>query len=88
MLLVVDFLAVEWSVVEQDLDAISASFLQTADRPVVEQIRQASRAGLVIAGFLVGEQQASILGAPLGGGQAPFGVEQDGAGMGREDFGD
>src|SRR2546427_33579 len=66
VLLVVDFLAVEWSVVEQDLDAISASFLQTADRPVVEQIRQASRTSLVIPGFLIGEQQASVLGAQIG----------------------
>ena len=55
---------------------------------MVEQVSQAARAGFVITGFLVGEQQPGILGAPFGGGQSPLGIEQNGAGMRRQDFGD
>ena len=84
MLEVIDVLGIERRVVEQDLDAVGAGFLQAADRPVIEQVGQAAGAGLVVAGLLIGEQQAGVLGAALGGGQSPLGVEQDGAGMRRE----
>ena len=75
-------------VVEQNLDAIGAGFFQAAGGPVVEQIGQAAGAGLVVAGLFIGEQQAGILGAALGGGQSPLGIEQDGAGVRGENFGD
>ena len=55
---------------------------------MIEQISQAARTGLVVAGFLIGEQQAGVLGAALRSGQPPFGVEQDGAGVRGQDFGD
>src|SRR5262249_50082611 len=56
--------------------------------PQVEQVRQAARAGLVVSGLFIREQQAGILGAALGGGQSPLGIEQDGAGVRRQHFGD
>ena len=51
-------LRIERRVVQQDLDAVGAGFLQPADGPVVEQIRQPAGPGLVVAGLLVGQQQA------------------------------
>ena len=88
VLLVVDVLGIEGRVVEQNLDAVRAGFFQAARRPVVEQIAQAAGTGLVVSGLLIGEQQAGVLGAALGGGQSPLGIEQDGAGMRGENFGD
>ncbi len=76
------------SVVEQNLEAVGAGFFQAADRPVVEQIAEAAGAGLVVSGLFIGQQQAGILGAALGGGQSPLGIEQDGAGVRGENLGD
>ena len=55
---------------------------------MVEQVGQTAGTGLVVAGLLVGEQQAGVLGAPLGGGQTPLRIEQNGAGVRGEHFGD
>src|SRR6185503_10373397 len=66
MLLVVDLLGIKGSVVEQNLYAIGACFFNALRRPVAEEIGQATRAGLVVSGFLVGKQQAGVLGAALG----------------------
>ena len=49
-----------------------------------QQIGQAAGLSVVVAAVFVGEQQPGILGARLGGGQAVFGIEQDGAGVRRE----
>ena len=75
-------------VVEQDLHAVGAGFFQAARGPYVEQVGQAAGAGLVVSSLFIGEQQAGVLGAALGGGQSPLGVEQDGAGVRGENFGD
>ena len=77
----------EGGVVEEDLDAVGAGFLEAADAPDVEQVGQAAGGGGVVAGLLVGEQEALAV-AVLGGGQAELGVEQDGGGVFGEDFGD
>ena len=63
--LVVDVFGIVRSVIEQYLHAVRSGFLQTAYRPMVQQVAEAAGAGLVIAGLLVGQQQAGILGAPL-----------------------
>ena len=75
MLLIV--LRIERRVVEQDLDAVGAGFLQPAHRPVVEQVGQPPGARLVVAGLLVGQQQPGILRPALAGREAPFRIEQD-----------
>ena len=74
----------EGGVVEEDLDAVGAGFLEAADAPDVEQVGQAAGGGGVVAGLLVGEQEALAV-AVLGGGQAELGVEQDGGGVFGED---
>ena len=55
---------------------------------MVEQIAQASWTGLVVSSFFISQQQAGVLGAAFGGGQSPLGIEQNGAGVRRQDFGD
>jgi hypothetical protein len=77
---VVDVGLLEGGVVEQDLDAVGAGFLEAANAPDVEQVGQAAGGVGVVAGLLVGEQQALAV-AVLGGGQAELGVEQDGGGV-------
>ena len=72
-------LAVERRVVEQDLEAVGARFLQPPDGPVVEQVPKPARRVRVVAGLLVREQEAGALRAALARGEAPFGIEQDGA---------
>jgi hypothetical protein len=52
---------------------------------MVEQIGQAAGLRIVVAALLVGQQQAGILGAHLGGGKAVLGIEQNGAGVRRQD---
>src|SRR5207302_5478476 len=68
MFFVVDVLGIERRVIKQDLDAVSAGFFQTPHGPMVEQIAKAAGPGFVISSLLVREQQASVLGAPLGRG--------------------
>ena len=83
----VDCGGVEGGVVEQDLDAVGAGFVEAANAPDVEEVGQAAGGGGVVAGLLVGEQKALAV-ALLGGGKAVLGVEQDGGGVLGEDFGD
>ena len=54
---IVDGLGIERRVIQQDLQAVSASLLQAADRPHIEQIRQAARRVRVVPRLLVGQQQ-------------------------------
>ncbi len=75
---------IEWRVVQQNLDAIGAGADEAADGPDVEQIGQAAGARVVVAAVFVGEQQAGILRAGSRGGEAVFGIEQNGAGVRRE----
>ena len=77
---VVDAGLVEGGVVEQDLDAVGAGFGEAANAPEVEQIGEAAMGGGVVAGLLVGEEEAFAV-AVLGGGQAILGIEQDGGGV-------
>ena len=86
-LMVVDVRLLERGVVEQDLDAVGAGFLEAANAPDVEQVGQAAGGCGVVAGLLVGEQEALAV-AVLGGGEAVLGVEQDGGGVAGEDLGD
>ena len=55
--------------------------------PDVEEVGQATGGGGVVAGLLVGEQEALAV-AVLGGGKAELGVEEDGGGVFGEDGGD
>ena len=88
MLLVVDILGIVGSVVEQNLYAVGAGFFQAASRPVVEQIAQAPGPGFIVARLFIGEQQAGIFRAALGGGKSPLGIEQDGGGVRGEHLAD
>jgi len=76
----VDFGLVEGGVVEEDLDAVGTGFDESADAPDVEQVRKAAGGGGVVAGLLVGEQEAFAV-AVLGGGEAVLGIEEDGRGV-------
>ncbi len=76
----------ERRVVEQDLDAVGAGFLEAANAPDVEQVGQAAGGLRVVAGLLVGEQQAGVV-AQLGGGQAELGIEQNRRGVAGEHVG-
>ena len=64
---VVDVGLVEGGVVEEDLDAVGAGFDEAADAPEVEEVGEAAGGGGVVAGLLVGEQEALAV-AVLGGG--------------------
>ena len=81
----VDLGRIERRVVEQNLDAIGSRADEAADGPDVEQIGQTAGARVVVAAVFVGEQQAGVLRASARGGQTVFGIEQDGAGVRRED---
>ena len=87
LLEVVDGGSFEGGVVEEDFDAVGSCFLEAADAPEVEEIGEAAGGGGVVSGLLVGEEKAFAV-AVLGGGQAKFGVEEDGGGVFGEDFGD
>ena len=77
----------EGGVVEEDLDAVGSGFLEAANAPDVEEVGQTAGGGGVVAGLLVGEEEALAV-AVLGGGQAVLGVEEDGGGVLGEDRGD
>jgi len=51
-----------------------------------QQVGQAAGPGVIVAAQLVRQQQAGVLAARLGGFQAEFRVEQDGAGVRSEDL--
>ena len=58
VLSVVDLFVFKWCVVEQHLDRIRALVLQTAHRPVVEQIGHAASFRRIVSGLFVSQQQA------------------------------
>src|SRR6202034_2513085 len=76
LLVVVDAGLFVGRVVEEDLDAVGAGFLEAADAPEVKQIGEAAGEGGVVAGLLIGEQEAFAV-AALGSGEAELGIEQD-----------
>src|SRR6267154_1943572 len=71
----------------EDFDAVGSSFLEAANAPDVEEVGQAAGGGGVVAGLLVGQEEALAV-AVLRGGQAVLGVEEDGGGVFGEDGGD
>src|SRR4029077_7962862 len=87
VLLVIDVFGIKGRVIKQNLDAVGASLFQAAGGPVVKQLSQTARASCTVAGFFGGQQQAGILCAALRGRQSPLGIEQNGAGMRRQNFG-
>ena len=88
MLVLIDRGRVERRVVEQNLDAVRARGYEAADGPDIEKIGQAAGTRVVIAAVFVGEQQTGVLRARKRGGQAVFGIEEDGAGVRRENLHD
>ena len=58
LLVVVDFGFLVRRVVQEDLDAVGAGFLEAANAPQVEQIGEAAGKGGVVAGLFIGEEQA------------------------------
>ena len=80
-LLVVDSVSLVRVVVEQELDGVGPGFLQPADAPHGEEVRQAAGRGGVVAGALVGNEQAAVLIAELGRRQAVLRIEQDSRGV-------
>ena len=87
MLEFVDLGLLERRVVEQDLDTVGPGFFQTAHAPDVEQVGETTGGSGVVAGLLVGEEQAGAVAMP-GGVEAELGVEQDGRGVAGENLGD
>src|SRR5581483_2654970 len=53
MLLLIHILRIEGRVVEENFDAISASFFQATGGPKIEQVGQTSRAGFVVSGLFI-----------------------------------
>ena len=74
----------EGRVVDQDLHRVGAPIHDALHGNVRQQIGQAAGLGVVVAAHFVGQQQAGVRGARLGGFQAEFRIEQDGAGMRRQ----
>ena len=74
-------------VVEEDFDAVSSCGFETLDAPDVKEIGKAAGGGGVVAGLLVGEEEALAV-AVLGGGEAELGIEENGGGVFGEDGGD
>ena len=66
---IVDVGGLKWRVVEQDLDAVGTGLFQALNAPDVKQVGQTSGSCGVIAGLLVGEQQAGVV-AVFGRGEA------------------
>src|SRR5271163_2512085 len=87
MLEVVDAGLLVGGVVEEDLDAVGTGGLEALNAPDVEEVGQAAGGGGVVAGLLVGEQEALAV-AVLGGREAELGVEEDGGCVFGEDGGD
>src|ERR1700759_3348121 len=87
VLAVVDLGLLHRRVIEEDLDTVGAGFLEPTDRPVVEQIGEAPGGGGVVAGLLIGEQEALAV-AMFGGGKSELGIEEDGGGVLGEHRGD
>ncbi len=85
MLGFVDGRGIERRVVEQDFDAIGSGGDDAPDRIMIEQIGQTAGLRIVVAALFVSQQQAGILGADFSGGKAVLGIEQNGAGMRRQD---
>ncbi len=84
MLDVVDGLGVKGRVIDQNLNGVGAPIGDALARNVRQQVGQTSGLGVVVAGFLVGEQQACVGRARLGGFQAEFGIEEDGGSVRRQ----
>ena len=74
-------------VVEQNLDAVGACFLEAADAPDVEQVGQAAGRCRVVPGLLIGKQEAGVV-TVFCGLEAELRVQQDGRCMPGEDLGD
>ena len=85
---VVDRGIVERRVVDENLHRVGAPVHNSPGRDLRQQVRQAAGPRVVVAAFFVSEEQAAIRAARLPGVEAEFGVQQDRAGVGREDFGD
>jgi hypothetical protein len=88
MLDVVHLGIVERSVIDKNFDGIGAPIGNALRRNVGQQVGQASRLCIVVTAGLVREKQAGVFRARFGGGQAPFGIQQNGAGMGRQHLAD
>ena len=56
MLFLVDFFFVQWRVIDEDLHAVGSSFFQPAHRPLIQQVGDAARPGIVVARLLIGQQ--------------------------------
>ena len=87
MLLIVHFLGIERSVIKQNLHAVRARLFQPPRRPVIQQISQPPRPGLVVTRLFISQQQPRILRPPLRSRQSPLRVEQYRAGMRSQYFG-
>ena len=73
MLLVVDILGIERGVVKKYLHAIRARLFQAAHRPVVKQVTQTSRPGLVVSGFSYARSNPAFLARRLDQGNPHWG---------------
>ena len=80
------FGVVERRVVDQNLDGIRAPIDDALHRNVRQQVRQAAGLGVVVAALLRKPAAGRRSSARLGGGQTVFGIEQNGAGVRRQDL--
>ena len=82
---VVHFRIVEGSVVDQNFDRVGAHILlETLHGNVRQQIRQAPRLRVVVPAVFVRQQQAGVLRACFRRRKPPFGIEQNRAGVRRQ----
>jgi hypothetical protein len=71
VLFVIDVFGIEGRVIKQNFDAVRSDFFQAVGRPMIKQVAETAGASLVVSGLFIGQQQAGVLGAALGRGQAP-----------------
>ena len=85
---VVDLGVLERRVINQYFHGIGAPIGDASHRHMGQQVRQTPRLGIVVAAGFISQQQTCVFRTRFGRGQAPLGIEQYGAGMRRQDFGD
>ncbi len=81
----IDCGSAERRIVEKDLDGIRAKGAKFCGGKTIEKAWEAAGNGFVVAGLFVGEEESGFGCARGGGGETEFRIEQNGAGVGRED---
>ncbi len=83
---VVDLRVVEGRVVNQNLDGVGAPIDNALHGNVRQEVGQAAGLRVVVTAGFISQQQPCVGASRFGGGQAPLGIEQDGAGVRSQNF--